>query len=468
MLSVPAARYASVVRLIFDVALVAARATPVERPTLSANAVAVLMSCASTESLAALIVPPAANALVVPLISESALTTDNAPPKPTEPETAAVVGSARPVNAAWMLTLLPLAVSDPPVRDAVTFGWIRSSVSAPAPAAAIAPNAAERSTEKVVTVWFALARTSMSPSAAPPSATTVEPLIEALIDPPIVFSAREIPIATAFEAPATLTATIVASIELSSFASTFTCVAPLTELPPLIVAVVDGVTVFFERTPPPLTEPPPLTAIAAAIGFAVIEPLDDASTSTAPTDETTREFRISAFVAVVIVLSDWTKPMPTLAPPDTATERPSEVLRMSESSSAFTVTEVPETDCGRRVPRSLSSMIASTVLWMLFELRAAPKPAATVTLIPTPPAAAPDTIFEVALGVNETAPPEVTFESLIFARTIVPRSLSAFDLPTASPTEAIAPVIANASAPAKEPISDVSLAETVTSRRHRS
>ena len=46
------------------------------------------MSCASTESLAALIVPPAANALVVPLISESALTTDNAPPKPTEPETA--------------------------------------------------------------------------------------------------------------------------------------------------------------------------------------------------------------------------------------------------------------------------------------------------------------------------------------------------------------------------------------------
>ena len=44
VLSVPAARYASVVRLIFDVALVAASATPVERPTLRANAVDVLMS----------------------------------------------------------------------------------------------------------------------------------------------------------------------------------------------------------------------------------------------------------------------------------------------------------------------------------------------------------------------------------------------------------------------------------------
>ncbi len=122
-----------------EVASTAAMDMPVDNPVVRANEVAVLLSVASISSTFAVMVPPEAEALVVPPMVACDSTPEKAPPKPTEPDTAVVFGSELPVNVAWMFTWFPLAVSDPPATDAVTFGWIVSLVLAAAPAAAIAP-----------------------------------------------------------------------------------------------------------------------------------------------------------------------------------------------------------------------------------------------------------------------------------------------------------------------------------------
>src|SRR6476660_3900756 len=129
--------------------------------TLVALDVTVLWSVALTSRLLALIVPPAANALLVPAIKASDLTALKEPLPPSETDTApaSVVGWEFPTNDAWMLTTLPSAVRVPPVTDAVTFGWIFSSLKTATPAAPMAPNAAAKATAKVVTAWFAEART---------------------------------------------------------------------------------------------------------------------------------------------------------------------------------------------------------------------------------------------------------------------------------------------------------------------
>src|SRR5690242_10486224 len=139
VLSVPLPTEARVVRSIVDVACVNVTEMPVERPTVSANEVAVLLSVASMSSLFATIVPPDVDASVVPLILADASTPENAPLKPIEVDAAVAFGFESPVKAAWTFTSLPAAVKVPPLTDAVTFGWIFSSTFEPAPAPAIAP-----------------------------------------------------------------------------------------------------------------------------------------------------------------------------------------------------------------------------------------------------------------------------------------------------------------------------------------
>jgi len=75
------------------------------------------------------------------------------------------------------------------------------------------------------------------------------------------------------------------------------------------------------------------------MGFAVIEPVDDASTSTAPVVALTVELAIFAVVMLVIEFSAWTKPIdaemiPTLA------AKPVASARIWALSVADTVTDV--------------------------------------------------------------------------------------------------------------------------------
>jgi hypothetical protein len=196
MFSVPAPRYACVVRLTVAVASTPEIEIPVEIDALSANDVTVLLSFALTSSVFAVIVPPAEKALVVPLIRAFASTPANEPPAPgaIDSAPASVLGSELPVNDAWMLTALPDAVRLPFVFDAVTFGLIVSFVFAAAPPAAMKPTAADSATAVVFRLWFAEARMLMSPSMLP-LAVSVESELAAVIAPPALLSAKERPTA---------------------------------------------------------------------------------------------------------------------------------------------------------------------------------------------------------------------------------------------------------------------------------
>ncbi len=187
---------------------------------------------------------------------------------------------------------------------------------------------------------------------------TVEDAVEAMIEPPMVFTALARPMATAPRPPPADTATIVASMLLKSLASTLTYAEPVTELLDSILAVVWGVMLFFARTPPPaaVTTPP---AIAAATGVDFIDPVEEASTSTAPDVASTFELLILAVVLLVMVLLASTKPILAAAIP-TDPAKPSALARIAALSVALTVTVVPLTTC--KLAASASTIRASTVL----------------------------------------------------------------------------------------------------------
>ncbi len=100
---------------------------------------------------------------------------------------------------------------------------------------------------------------------------------------------------------------------------------------------------------------------------------------------------------------------------------------------------------------------------IVFSVVTALSPCATRKLISMVPATARTWTVAVDSASTSTPAPDVTFESLIFARTVLPMSFVATAIPIATETDPIAPEIETANAPAKAPISDVSRALTLTS-----
>jgi hypothetical protein len=89
-----------------------------------------------------------------------------------------------------------------------------------------------------------------------------------------------------------------------SFASSLMCVPAVTALAIVTIADVVGVTRFFARTPAPEMPLPAETDAANASGVEVIEPSDEASTSTEPNVEVTLELAIVAVVEPLIVFAE--------------------------------------------------------------------------------------------------------------------------------------------------------------------
>src|SRR5438445_5694890 len=151
-----------------------------------------------------------------------------------------------------------------------------------------------------------------------------------------------------------------------------------------------------------------------------------------------------------------------LGPAETATAPPNARLSIFELSSASIVIAPGASTC-RPPAASLSTIVASTTLWILFSPTAAAAAPLNVTL-PLAEKVRPSTqIAAVELADSGTAAPESTFESAIFARVVLPMSSIATDTPTATDDEKMPTEKAAAIAPATAPMSDVSPAVGETS-----